>query len=296
MKRALNILRKWKILLTAIVSCFSMVACQSPQFPSPFSKCDAALIAKLQRVEELMDNKLGNIDPLFRRQFMHEVRDIAMTSNPSINSNINYILVLSGRASYLKNPIDHPNIPDKNDDYNRMQLGIKLAREITAMRLAKQDKQLSEEDLIKFGPTIIYNGRPAHNIELKKALATNIITDYPISKFLVLELPQDQINTKGQFISVQQNIDLSNEKLAIVTSAFHFPRVGRTFGGEKPFNFLGTNVTVYAYLHDRSFMAPGVEQELIDEAAKISRYIAQGNLKPSLDDSIIYQGQRCLTQ
>jgi hypothetical protein len=225
-----------------------------------------------------------------RRAFVQEIRSIASHDNPKVSPDVNYVFVLSGRGSYLKRPVDRPDIADREDDYNRMRLGINIARTITAFRLGKEVKDVTNAEIASSGPIIIYNGRPKHNEDFKKALADKVITDYPPTKFLVLDLPPDQLNSKGHFLSIKQNLDLSNQELAIVTSAFHFPRIGRMLSNQGKFNYFGSNVKIYAYLYDREFKAPGTIQDLMDEAQKIPAYIAKGDLDMEISKAVTFNG------
>ena len=105
-----------------------------------------------------------------RQAFIQEIQSIASHSNPKVTSDINYVLVLSGRSSYLKNPVDRPDIADREDDYNRMRLGINVARSVTALRLGKDAKDLTNADIEKSGPTFIYNRIQSITRILKKRL------------------------------------------------------------------------------------------------------------------------------
>jgi len=225
------------------------------------------------------------------RNFVKEICSIASHKNPSTNLNMNYILVLSGRGSYLKRPVDRPDVLDQEDDYHRMRVGIETAREVAALRSGKNILELTDEDLKLHGPIIIYNGRPKHNADFKEALKFNLIRDYPHSKFLVLELPHDQLNSKGHFISVANHIDLSNQEIGFVTSAYHLPRIGRMFSENPPHNYFGDDVKIYAYLYDRKFSAPGIEEDLVSEAIKIREYVAKGDLYTEISGNVIYNGQ-----
>jgi hypothetical protein len=248
-----------------------------------------ARIAKAERNIETLSNSDEKAKVL-RHKFINEIKNIALHENPTVKADINYVFVLSGRGSYLKNAVDNPHINDKEDDYQRMRLGIEIARKITALKASK--RKISNDDIIRHGPIIIYNGRPKHNQDLKVALfEKNLITDYPASKFLILDLPHDQLNSKGHFISLAQNVDLNNKHIAIVTSAFHFPRIGRMLSENEPFNYFGKNVTIYAYLYDRAFKAPGILVDIYDEAQKIPTYVAKGDLMEDIYADIIFNGK-----
>ena len=249
--------------------------------------CSRGVKQLMKQIQDLP--KQGSSTSLLQERFQKEILEIASTANPPISYDINFILVLSGRGSYLKNPIDHPDVIDKDDDYNRMRLGISVARGVTALRLGKSESSVTNEDIMNHGPVIIYNGRPKHNKDFREALKDGLITDYPNDKFMILDLPPNQLNSKGHFISVRDHMDLSNQTIAIVTNAFHFPRIGRMITNDAPFNYLGNNVKIIAYLNDREFKAPGIEKDLVGEAERIPIYVEKGDLKTVISPTIIYK-------
>ena len=190
---------------------------------------------------------------------------------------------MSGRGSYLKNPVDSEVVKDPADDYHRLELGIEVARNVASARLQKSE--ITNEDIQNAGPLIIYNGRPKHNEDLKKALDEGILTHYPQDKFLILDLDPSDWSTRGQFISLKESLPLSNTSVAIVTHAYHFPRVARMIGSKwHPF---GPNTKVFFYVVDRELTAPGITEDMIGEIDRIPRYIEKGDLNPQIFDQIL---------
>ncbi|GAA5252852.1 hypothetical protein KNCP2_11400 [Candidatus Rickettsia kedanie] len=154
--------------------------------------------------------------------------------------------VLSARHSYTKLPInsDAQNIGavDKEDGYNRMRLGIDIARAVAAKKLDKQISNLTYEKLQKCGPIILFNCGAYDNRLLKESIDKNIITDYLKENFYIFTLPEGQVNTGGEFKTLYKehengNIDLNNTEIAIVTHTYHFPRVNRYFDNKPNFDF-----------------------------------------------------------
>lgn len=250
--------------------------------------------------EQIISN-LNNLefDPAnekIRKNFISEIQNIYVTENPEIDKNIKYVWVLSARHSYTKIPInsDAQNIgaADKEDGYNRMRLGIEIAREVTAKKLDKQISSLTSEELQKYGPIILFNGGAYDNSLLKEALDKNIITDYPKENFYIFTLPEGQVNTGGQFKTLYKehehgNIDLSNAEIAIVTHAYHFPRVNRYFDNKPNFDFFFThNTKPMIFLVDRKFEASGVDNELKQELIKLPGYIEKGFVSEKLNNNI----------
>ncbi len=135
---------------------------------------------------------------------------------------------------------------------------------------------------------ILFNGGPEDNEVLEKALADGEITDYPKEKFNIFSLPKEQVHTGGQFKTLQQQyeqskVNLTNAKIAIVTHAYHWPRVGRYIGNKRNFDFLyRAGAFITAYLVDRNFQSPGVKNELIQEMQKMPQYIKKEFILPNI--------------
>lgn len=231
--------------------------------------------------KELVKHKDSEIWP--------EYFKIASNVNPEPTPDIDYVFVLSARASYLQNPIDNPNIPDKADDYNRMRLGIEIALKVTAKRVGKTVDKLTKEDILLYGPEIIYNGLMKHNYEMVKSIAmiNPALADYPIEKIIILDLPKDNGNTKGQFLCVKEKLKIKNTSVAVVTHAYHYPRVSRMLGEAAPLNPFGKNVKCYAMLVDRTFQAPGAKEDISGELDRIPAYFAKKDLSKNPDPKII---------
>jgi hypothetical protein len=224
------------------------------------------------------------IDPSFGEEYLREMQYLYGHENASVDPSIQYVWVLAGRGSYLKQPVDAPNVKDPEDDYNRLELGIDVARQVTALRSKKS--VITEEDIEAYGPQIIYNGRPKHNDDLQQALQERLLTHYPRNKFVILDLPPQELSTRGQFISLSREMPLSDTSVAIITHAYHFPRVARML--ESKWNPFGSNTEVFFYLVDRKLEAPGAEEDVVGEMKKIPSYIDQGDLTPQISSKIKY--------
>lgn len=158
-----------------------------------------------------------------------------------------------------------------------MQLGIAVAREVAAKRAGKTAASLTKDDLLTYGPTIIYNGSPPQNADLKRVLADGTLSNYPAEKFAILELPDDMRHSLGHFVCLQRakdKIDLDGKTMALVTSAYHFPRVSRIKMGD----YLGKQVKVIPFLHDRTFALPDAVGDMCGEIERIPLYIEKGHL------------------
>ncbi|MFV0250445.1 MAG: hypothetical protein AB8U53_07235 [Rickettsia aeschlimannii] len=103
-----------------------------------------------QVITDLNNLEFDPANEKIRKNFISEIQNIYVTENPQIDKNIKYVWVLSARHSYTKIPInsDTQNIKaaDKEDGYNRMRLGIEIAREVAAKKLDKQISSLTYEE------------------------------------------------------------------------------------------------------------------------------------------------------
>ena len=197
-------------------------------------------------------------------------------------STIDLVYVLAGRGSALKKPIDNADIADPEDDYHRMVYGIEIAKKIYAAKGL----------MVPF----FYNGRTLHNIHLREALEQGIF-DYPKELFIISEI--DPGNTIGQAKSFQKFLQFRKDPtsvIAIVSSAYHLPRVARTFGKKSPTiksTFQNNEESVLEKSHlllfgiDRCYKRPGVEKDIECEIDAMKNYSSGERAKPTISR---YQG------
>lgn len=225
-----------------------------------------------------------DIDPCFVDKYLDEIKTIQKRSNPTVDPSTTYVWVLSGRSSYLKESVDGPDVKDLEDDYNRLNLAIQIAREVVQKLLGRTS--LTEEDIQEYGPQIVYNGRPKHNEDLKKALREGLLTHYPLNKFLILDLDPKEWSSKGQFMSFKEEVPTTNTSVAIVTHAYHGPRILRTI--ESQWNPFGANTSVSLYLVDRELISPGIQEDLLGEMKRIPTYTQKGDLTKEISERVRY--------
>ena len=234
------------------------------------------------RLENILTHVSRANNPALAEDYCNEIRGLKAKKNELVDPSIQYVFVLSGRSSYLKEPVDGPDVEDLEDDYNRIELGIETAKSVVRAQLNKSE--ITQEDMQHYGPTIIYNGRSKHNEDLEKALNDRTLSHYPKDKFRILEI--GEASTRGQFISLKKDYPLSHTSVAVITHAYHFPRVGRMIGSKwHPF---GDQTKVFFYLVDRDFKAPGSSEDIMREVERISRYIENGDLNISISPEIIF--------
>lgn len=164
--------------------------------------------------------------------FTDDLRKIAETDNPTIIPEITMVCVLSGRTTALGSDADGLKREfDRCDDLARLYEGIRVAREISALRANKIPNKLTPDDCVI---SIFYNGRAIHNQHLKIALKRGLL-NYPAERFIIRDICPE--NTIGQIQSFRRFLaeELHGEfVVAMVTSAYHTARIGRTIGYDSP--------------------------------------------------------------
>jgi hypothetical protein len=220
-------------------------------------------------------------------QVEQEINKLRDTQDPDLDPSIEYLWTLSASNSYLRK-FTFKNCTDLEDDYNRMQLAISTAKKIAALKAHVKLEELNLEILRRCGPKIIYNGSEEQNKDLKQALEDSI-KDYPKENFIILDLPKDEVNTKGQFLSLKQSLLINDVSIGIITHAYHFPRISRMLGKDAPLYPFGANVKKYTFLVDRCFQSSGIQSRIRDEIKKIPIYILKGDLAQYQASDVIYR-------
>jgi hypothetical protein len=182
---------------------------------------------------------------------------------PSIFATIDLVYVLSGRGSALKQAVDHPLVDDPEDDYYRMR---------KAVRIAKKASRFKKEMV-----PIFYNGRAKHNEHLRQALELGVF-DYPKELFIIKSIAQE--NTIGQIESFKTFLDIyPHPVIALISSTYHLPRVGRGIGNASPTVLCtdtGTsnleNSTLLLFGIDRQFKRAGVLKDIQGELNAMKNY------------------------
>jgi len=187
--------------------------------------------------------------------FTEDLRKSALTENPTPMAEIDLVYVLSARTTALSQIADIELLQQNKrqqsefdfvDDIHRMRLGIEIATQVCALRAGKNPEELTDKDYVI---PIFYNGRPIHNADLKSALKNpelqkqlgkDPLPYYPARLFTISAIYNPRRNTMGQN-TVGQAQSFRNyleyhahEHVAVVSSAFHLPRVGRTLGLDSP--------------------------------------------------------------
>ncbi|WP_133138312.1 hypothetical protein [Legionella tucsonensis] len=187
--------------------------------------------------------------------FTRDLKKSALTTNPTPTPEIDLVYVLAARTTVLSQIADVELIQqnkrkeeefDRVDDIHRMKLGIEIATQVCALRAGKKPEELTENDYVI---PIFYNGRKIHNEDLKKALkdpelqkklGQEPLPYYPARLFTIAPLYNPRKSSIGQNTLTQAQSfrhyleHHAHKHIAVVSSAFHLPRVARTFGLDSP--------------------------------------------------------------
>lgn len=163
----------------------------------------------------------------------------------------------------------------------RIERGVELAREVTALKLSKPVAELTQEDL-EHAPILYYNGESAanrttnpkaefQNEDFQTYISRN---EFPLNTSRVVVDPLEEIFTPGQIKGLVRYVEnnLSINKVAVVTHSTHMVRVGRYI---EKYKNLFPNTEFVAYPVCESEVLYG---SLKGEIKRIKDYSAKGDL------------------
>lgn len=244
--------------------------------------------------------------------FTEDLRKSALTENPTPIPEIDLVYVLSARTTALSQIADVELLEqnkrqerefDLMDDIHRMRLGIDIAIQVCALRARKNPDELTDHDYVI---PIFYNGRSIHNEDLKMALRNPEIQKqlgkaplpyYPARLFNISAIynPRKNTigqNTLGQAQSFRNYLEYHSHKhIAVVSSAFHLPRVGRALGIDSPqmdetlveqeIGFSLQDIKLYLYGVHKNEARNGMAKDLIGEKDNMQKYSSEDTLSIS---------------
>lgn len=241
--------------------------------------------------------------------FTDDLRKSALTTNPTPIPEIDLVYVLAARTTVLSQIADIELIQqnkrreeefDLLDDIHRMKLGIEIAIQVCALRAGKNPEELTETDYVI---PIFYNGRTIHNNDLKKALkdpelqrtlGKEPLPYYPARLFIISPIYNPRKsnigqNTVAQAQAFRHYLEYNpHQHIAVVSSAFHLPRVARTLGldspqmdeeqdaGFSPSNSI-SDVMLYLYGVHKNEARNGITKDLIGENSAMQNYSSGDN-------------------
>lgn len=220
------------------------------------------------------------------------------TRNPLIPGDTEFIWVLSSRHDIFQRhlncsqqSVNFPVQDGKNhqcdiaDDFKRIEGAFTLGKQL----FLKRRKEFQSDDNELY-PLIIYNGWPEQNTSFREAIKAGLksldLIDYPASRILIIDLADSKdIHTGTQFNNLAEKIKTEplleklkqgKNSIAIVTSAYHIPRVRRYFSSPIYTNPFSQETKITFHAIDRKFMRPCARADLKGELQRISKYQEAG--------------------
>ncbi|AWN73176.1 hypothetical protein LEAN103870_08295 [Legionella anisa] len=258
-----------------------------------------------------------NFEDVFTEEniFTRDLKKSALTTNPTPIPEIDLVYVLAARTTVLSQIADVELIQQNKrkeeefdcvDDIHRLKLGIEIATQVCALRAGKKPGELTENDYVI---PIFYNGRKIHNEDLKKALrdpqlqkklGLEPLPYYPARLFTIAPLYNPKKSNMGQNTVAQAQSfrhyleHHAHKHIAVVSSAFHLPRVARTFGLDSPqmddafidqelesnLSHSLSDIQLYLYGVHKNEARNGIKLDLIGENNAMQNY--SSGINPSI--------------
>ncbi len=113
-----------------------------------------------------------------------------------------------------------------NESRERLEMGISIAKRVAALRLGKEEGELTPEDLKTSSPDIYWNARDWANDNLSARIAEGFLDQYGFPAEKVIVSPNLGIkNTRDQFEKLEEAVVPTEGKVVIVSDTYHLPRV-----------------------------------------------------------------------
>lgn len=230
-----------------------------------------------------------------KRKVLSDMKEIGRGEKPEAQADWDLIWVLSGppldiREDFADEAKD-VSFPRKdretktvindvanksNESRKRLGTGIEIAREVCAIRLKKDVKDLTMDDILQNGPAIYWNATDWSNDNMRKAMNEGFfeeVYDFPREKIIVSP-NLGIINTGDQFKKFPEEFTENNRKIVVVSDIYHLPRVKRHLhetGGRL------TEQNTILYPSEPRSVPVG---KALGEIKKIPEYIKKGILPP----------------
>lgn len=171
--------------------------------------------------------KEGTYEPSHRQEYINslikEFREVLSREKFDIPENTDGVVVLSG----MYDVVDGQVIERSHENEVRIQFAVELWKSHVAKLAGKDKENITDEDVIHFGPKFVVNGD-----ELQLDMMVQVAQEYgvPKDKIVVISCgPRGSGNTKTQFEAMSGDPHFSPKSpLTFITSGYHAPRVART--------------------------------------------------------------------
>lgn len=210
-------------------------------------------------------------DKLTRREVLREMKEIAYAEAPKAEENWDLVWVLSGPIVDIKKESTKEN---RNESRERLETGLKVAREVTAVRLRKEIKDVTMADILEKGPIVFWNATDEANDNLKERAEEGLLEErygFPREKLIVS--PNLGIKHTGhQFERFPKELEEKSRKVVLVSDTYHLPRITRYF--EADYNIIPPE-KIILYPSEPRKVPVG---KALGETKKVPKYIKEGIL------------------
>ena len=216
-----------------------------------------------------------------RKKTLKELKEYAESELLKPQKNWNIVWVLSGPEINFSGDINpgEKAVPNYNQTKSRFETGLKIAREVTALRLNKQSENVTKEDIANNGPSIYFNSGPASNNFIREIARPNNLleTEYNFPGQKVIITNNENIKHTGdQFQDFPAEIVEPNTKVVIVSALQHYPRI-RRYAQKYPDKLPPEQVILYPVPIEKNIMPVS---EYLGEIKRIYPYQKKGFLPP----------------
>jgi uncharacterized SAM-binding protein YcdF (DUF218 family) len=186
-------------------------------------------------------SEISEEDKEIRREVLQDLKEFGRGEAPDPKEDWDLIWVMSGPDIDIAEDFEKDrkvlfNTTDKaaekdvikkiNESRERFETGIKIAKEVAALRLGKKPEEITLDDLKDFSPDIYWNGGDWQNDNLRQRIAEGFLSKYNFPAERVIVSPNLDINNTGDnFKQLEDSVIADRRKIIIVSDTYHLPRI-----------------------------------------------------------------------
>lgn len=180
-----------------------------------------------------MAEKIPYFDPNYvasRHRYVDELRELAQEGSPKPQEDWDSIYVFSGPEQTLDDP--PADAISYNQSEERLAFGMRLAREVTAIRVGKDPEEVTDTDILTQGPRVHSDGTDVQNDDLRTLSDDTFKTRFAFPRQALVVAENSGIRHTGdQFAHFPQEVVSGSRKVVLVSDLYHIPRIRRYLGG-----------------------------------------------------------------
>lgn len=130
-------------------------------------------------------------------QIVERLKEVALNHERTFSSSMQAVLVFSGPGTYYDRLKPNQDEWKRWMDRDRIRAGVAIVRDITAqvksevLRRRVPVTELTKEDVLNFGPFLVYNGIPIENEVFSRALKSPLCK-MPLKKVVVIDQVKEE--------------------------------------------------------------------------------------------------------